>query len=184
MTSRKRKPLKHYLSLNYPFVAHVGDDGEYYIEFPDLPGLFTGGKDIDHLSRMIPEGIEAWTEVEYDLGHQIPEPTVWSPDEYSGKFNVRLPRSLHRTLAEAAEREGASLNQYIVALLSRNDAQARIERRLDAIEERIGDRAARATRVADERGAYDAGQTGRKHVSTKAAARKTATKQHARGSRT
>jgi len=31
---------------------------------------------------------------------------------------MRMPKSLHRRLAETAEREGVSLNQYIVSLLS------------------------------------------------------------------
>ena len=33
---------------------------------------------------------------------------------------LHLPRSLHRILAEQAEREGVSLNQYMVSLLSFN----------------------------------------------------------------
>jgi len=33
-----------------------------------------------------------------------------------------LPRSLHRLLAEHSKREGISMNQYCVYLLSRNDA--------------------------------------------------------------
>lgn len=39
---------------------------------------------------------------------------------YSGKVLVRLPRSLHRRLSEAAAIEGVSLNQYILYKLSRN----------------------------------------------------------------
>ncbi|PJB49768.1 MAG: hypothetical protein CO103_04155, partial [Chloroflexi bacterium CG_4_9_14_3_um_filter_45_9] len=35
-----------------------------------------------------------------------------------GKFMVRIPRSLHRTLAHAAKQEGVSLNQYIGSLLA------------------------------------------------------------------
>ncbi len=36
----------------------------------------------------------------------------------SGKFVVRLPRSLHAALEAEAEREGVSLNQLVVAKLS------------------------------------------------------------------
>jgi hypothetical protein len=62
---------------------------------------------------------------------EIPEPSY--PEEYSGKFNLRIPRSLHRQLAESAERDGVSLNQYVAALLARGDAQAQVERRLDEL---------------------------------------------------
>ncbi len=49
----------------------------------------------------------------------LPEPPV-APQrrEYSGKFNVRLPKSLHAALASEAEAEGVSLNQLVVAKLA------------------------------------------------------------------
>ncbi|HJB19373.1 MAG TPA: type II toxin-antitoxin system HicB family antitoxin [Candidatus Bariatricus faecipullorum] len=43
-------------------------------------------------------------------------------ENYSGQFKLRIPRSLHRLLAEHSQREGISMNQYCVYLLSRNDA--------------------------------------------------------------
>ena len=39
--------------------------------------------------------------------------------EYSGKVNLRMPRSLHRDLARRAEEEGVSLNQFMVVALAR-----------------------------------------------------------------
>src|SRR5438270_8646742 len=49
----------------------------------------------------------------------LPEPPA-SPQrrEYSGKFNGRLPKSLHAALASEAEAEGVSLNQLVVAKLA------------------------------------------------------------------
>ena len=43
-------------------------------------------------------------------------------EDYSGQFKLRIPRSLHRSLAEHSQRQGISMNQYCVYLLSRNDA--------------------------------------------------------------
>lgn len=40
-------------------------------------------------------------------------------EEYSGRLVLRIPRSLHRSLKEAAEIEGVSLNQYMLYKLSR-----------------------------------------------------------------
>jgi len=42
-----------------------------------------------------------------------------SLDQYSGKLSLRVPRSLHRALALAAEAEGVSLDQYASYKLSR-----------------------------------------------------------------
>lgn len=43
---------------------------------------------------------------------------------YSGKFTVRLPRSLHQALVDRAEREGVSLNLFVTNALSRTVAVA------------------------------------------------------------
>jgi HicB family len=40
--------------------------------------------------------------------------------EHSGRLLLRMPRKLHGELAQAAEREGVSLNRLIVARLSRS----------------------------------------------------------------
>ncbi|RIK45325.1 MAG: hypothetical protein DCC58_06730 [Chloroflexi bacterium] len=37
--------------------------------------------------------------------------------EYSCRFNLHLPHSLHRQLVESADRDGGRLNQSVVALL-------------------------------------------------------------------
>ncbi len=49
----------------------------------------------------------------------LPEPPVRpQSQEYSGKFNVRIPKSLHAALASEAKAEGVSLNQLVVAKLA------------------------------------------------------------------
>ena len=40
-------------------------------------------------------------------------------EEYSGKLMLRIPRSLHKSLKEAAAIEGVSLNQYLLYKLSK-----------------------------------------------------------------
>jgi predicted HicB family RNase H-like nuclease len=39
---------------------------------------------------------------------------------YSGKFLVRVPRSLHARLAREAEQQGVSLNQWAASKLARH----------------------------------------------------------------
>jgi len=51
----------------------------------------------------------------------LPLDTVINEIEgYSGRILVRIPKSLHRQLAQDAKREGISLNQYALYKLSRN----------------------------------------------------------------
>ena len=126
-----RKPLGYYVEFQYPFNVYADPDGGYVVAFPDLPGCITQVDGIEEVSAMAEDARIGWIETEYEQGNDIPLPS--HPEEYSGKFNVRIPRSLHRSLAEAAEKQGISLNQYVVALLSRGDAQARLENHLQEI---------------------------------------------------
>jgi predicted RNase H-like HicB family nuclease len=117
MTTAQRRPLNDYLALQYPFNVLADPDGGYVIVFPDLPGCMTQAETIDEIPQVAEEARRLWIETAYEDGEEIPLPSY--PEEYSGKFVLRLPRSLHRRLAEAAAREGVSLNQYVVSLLSR-----------------------------------------------------------------
>ena len=116
MNVEGRRPLAEYLAMDYPFQAVAGDNGGYVIVFPDLPGCMTQVDSLADVSPMVAEVKELWMETEYDLGHDIPLPSY--PEEYSGTFNLRLSKSLHRRLAEAAARDDVSLNSYVVALLA------------------------------------------------------------------
>lgn len=136
MTHDRR--LEDYLTVRYPMNVVAEPTGGYVIEFPDLPGCMTQIEDLGELPAMADEIRALWIETAYELGRDIPAPSY--PEEYSGKFNVRLPKSLHRKLAEGADRQGISLNQYIVDLLARGDAQAGIEQRLEALEARVAER--------------------------------------------
>ena len=125
VTAANRKPLEHYLSLQYPFVAHADPDGGYVIVYPDLPGCLSQAETLDEIPTMAEDARAGWIETEYEEGRNIPEP---SHQEYSGKFNVRIPKSLHRSLADAAAQDGVSLNQYVVMLLSSGNTYMQIER--------------------------------------------------------
>ena len=63
---------------------------------------------------------KAWLEAALEDGVAIHEPD--DLEKYSGQFKLRLPRSLHRALAEHSQQEGISMNQYCVYLLAKNDA--------------------------------------------------------------
>ncbi|MGI6146776.1 MAG: toxin-antitoxin system HicB family antitoxin [Bacillota bacterium] len=48
----------------------------------------------------------------------MPNSRAYADAEYSGKFTLRLPRSLHGSLSERARREGIRLNQRVIAMVS------------------------------------------------------------------
>ena len=135
MSTVTRKPLAHYLALQYPFNVVADPEGGYVVVYPDLPGCMTQGETLEELVAMAQDARQSWIAAEYERGNDIPLPSY--PEEYSGKFNVRIPKSLHRALAEASRREEVSLNQYVLSLLARGDAQYRVERQLEGLTGKI-----------------------------------------------
>lgn len=115
-TSAERKPLGYYLNLKYPVTFEEAPEGGYFIQIEDLPGCYAQGETVEEAKEMIEISRRMWLEVAYEDGQDIPLPR--SEEQYSGKFNVRVPKSLHRKLDRLAVREGVSLNQYIVSTLS------------------------------------------------------------------
>jgi len=74
----------------------------------------------DSAAREAQCAVGAWLEAAKAAGRDIPEPSVTAPlDRYSGKFVVRVPRSVHARLARKAKQEGVSLNQLVSSVLSR-----------------------------------------------------------------
>ncbi len=111
----KKHTLEYYLSLNYK-VELYPDDGAFVAEIPDLPGCITQGDTMEEAISFINEAKILWLKTAIDRGITIPEPRQL--DGYSGKFLLRMPKSLHARLAGQATDEGVSLNQYVVSLLS------------------------------------------------------------------
>jgi antitoxin HicB len=108
------RTLEEYLTLPYHIEVIRDNDEEnpgWVARVVELPGCITQGDTFEELGEMIEDAMRSWIGVALEDGIPVPEP---KPEEdYSGKFVVRVPRSLHRQLAEAAEREGVSLNQFI-----------------------------------------------------------------------
>ena len=113
------KTLEYYVALPYRVEVYPEEDGSgYTARIPDLPGCMTCADTLDSLWTMIEEAKELWLEVALEDGDHIPEPQPVEVHEYSGKFVTRIPRSLHRELAQRAKAEGTSLNQLVLSLLA------------------------------------------------------------------
>lgn len=105
-----KKDLNYYLNLNYTIRVKENPDKSYFAEIEELPGCMTEGDTKKEVLTMIDDAKKLWLEVAIERKINIPEPVE---HEYSGKLNVRLPKSLHRLLVYQAREEGVSLNSYI-----------------------------------------------------------------------
>ena len=115
------KTLNDYLALSYRMeIVKDSDEGGFVASYPDLPGCITCGETEEEALKNALDAKKAWLEAALEENIEIPEPD--SLEAYSGQFKLRLPRILHRALAEHSQREGISMNQYCVYLLAKNDA--------------------------------------------------------------
>ena len=60
--------------------------------------------------------MELWIETKLANGFDVPEPV--KDTKASGKFTLRIPKTLHQRLTIEAKKEGISLNQYALYKLS------------------------------------------------------------------
>ena len=96
------------------------DEGGYVVSFPDLKGCLTSGETFEDAVRNAEDAKREWLTAAMESGVEIPVPDT--DNDYSGQFKLRIPKSLHRQLAINAKREGVSMNQYCVYLLSQGNA--------------------------------------------------------------
>lgn len=112
--------VKDYLKLPYTrIVQEMNDESGHYFygRILELDGCQSTGDTIGELYESLNEAMEGYIEVK--LENNIPIPMPERTEDFSGKFNVRLPKSLHQRLTIEAENEGVSLNQLVLYKLAR-----------------------------------------------------------------
>jgi predicted RNase H-like HicB family nuclease len=114
------KDLEYYLNLNYEIKLrklHEEEGGGWVAEIPQFPGCMSDGATPEEALANLEDAKKCWIETCLELGRPVPEPV---PESYSGQIRIRIPKSLHRIMAEKAKEENVSLNQYISYQLARS----------------------------------------------------------------
>lgn len=94
------------------------EGGGWLAEITELPGCYSDGETPEAALSSLRELLPFWLQVASEEKRPIPSPQTKASEQFSGKFTLRVPKSLHRHLALRAEAEGISLNQYILTLIS------------------------------------------------------------------
>ncbi|WFA08075.1 type II toxin-antitoxin system HicB family antitoxin [Tissierella sp. Yu-01] len=112
------KDLEYYMNLNYKIeiVKEEEEDG-YVVSIPDLKGCITVANTLEEGIQHIEDAKKEWIIAALESEYEVPEPN--SVENYSGQFKLRIPKSLHMELAERSKKEGISMNQYCLYLLSK-----------------------------------------------------------------
>ena len=115
------RTLEEYMRLPYR-VEIIPDtiEGGFAVKFPELPGCLTCADTMEEAVRNAEDCKREWLAAAIEDRTPIPEPMT--DEDYSGQFKLRIPKSLHKSLAEHSKAEGISMNQYCLYLLTKNDA--------------------------------------------------------------
>ena len=108
-----------YMKLPYNHVIKRIEDesGSYFhASVLEFDGCHSTGDTFAEAYSSLLEAMEGWIETKLENGFAVPIPL--DTGKFSGKFVVRLPKTLHARLALEAEKEGVSLNQYALYKLS------------------------------------------------------------------
>jgi predicted RNase H-like HicB family nuclease len=115
-TKNNKDSLEYYLNLPYTTKLIPEEAGGYFAEIEELPGCMSQGETQKEALENIEDAKRMWLESMLKKNQVVPEPEITK--EYSGKFLLRVPVSLHRRIARLAKKEGVSLNQMALTLLS------------------------------------------------------------------
>lgn len=90
------------------------EDECYVVTLPAWQNARTHGRTLAEATRNARDVLEMLIESATRSGEPVPPPER----RHSGNLRLRLPASMHGRLAREAEREGVSLNQWIVSKLA------------------------------------------------------------------
>lgn len=111
-----KNKIKEILRKPYARKLIPDETGGYTASIQEFPGCFAEGETPQDAIENLNKAAESWVEVALLNGYDIKEPTAYYG--YSGKIALRVPRGLHKQIAELSELEDASINQLIVTALS------------------------------------------------------------------
>jgi antitoxin HicB len=92
-------------NLEYPIALRpLGKDegGGRLAEFPDLPGCMADGATPEEAMKEAADAVRSWIKTAKAHGDPIPPPSRASRTGYSGRWVLRIPKSLHKRLSACA----------------------------------------------------------------------------------
>jgi len=121
--------ITQYVSMPWTVRIRKNSWGRYLARVDELAGCVGDGETAEEALSSVRESMHVWFATALLKGLEIPKPS--EDVTFSGRFVIRVPTSLHRTLATQAREEGVSLNTLIVTLLSgeagRSDVMKRVQ---------------------------------------------------------
>ncbi len=104
--------------LNKAYARRLVPDetGGYVASIQEFPGCIAEGDTPQEAIQNLDQAAASWVYVALSNGYEIRDPVSFYG--YSGKIALRIPRGLHKQVAELAELEETSVNQLLVAAIA------------------------------------------------------------------
>jgi predicted RNase H-like HicB family nuclease len=117
----------------YPVSIKWSDEDEGYIAtIPGIQGLSAFGEEPDVALSELKIAAKAYFESLKQAGK--PMPVLEKVIPFSGQLRLRMPKSLHGELSQAAKSEGVSLNTHIITLLSKRLVEEELSHTIHRLE--------------------------------------------------
>lgn len=116
--------------LSKPYIRRLLPDetGGYVSSIQEFPGCIAEGDTADDAINNLNNAAASWVEAALSSGYEIRDPVSYMG--YSGKIALRIPRGLHKQVAELAELEESSINQLLTTAISQYMGSKRVFREM------------------------------------------------------
>lgn len=134
-----KSSVQEILNRPYARVLIRNEDGSYTAQILEFPGCVAEGETPNEAMNDLDEAASSWIEVAIEQNDTIPEPLA--NYGYSGKINLRIPKTIHKQAARFAQKDDVSLNQFFnSAIAARVGVEDFCERLINRITEDISKR--------------------------------------------
>ncbi|WP_442497893.1 type II toxin-antitoxin system HicB family antitoxin [Methylobacter sp. sgz302048] len=130
-TDKISKETVEILSKAYARRLTPDETGGYVASIQEFPGCVAEGDTAEDAIKNLDKAAASWVEVALSNGYEIRDPVSF--DGCSGKIALRIPRGLHKQVAELAELEETSINQLLVTAISQYLGSQRAFREMSEI---------------------------------------------------
>lgn len=117
-TKNLKERVDEFAALRHTIVMRQDDEGDFVASIAELDGCVAHGQDATEALAELGSMKRLWIESCLADGKPVPLPAEEDDTLPSGKWLQRVPRTLHKKIADLAQREGVSLNQYVVSVLA------------------------------------------------------------------
>lgn len=120
------------MKTNHSIIIQWSEIDKVFIaSVPEISGLNAFGDTPEKAIKELDVAKRLFLRTMKEDGEAIPEPDVYI--QHSGQLRIRIPKSLHSSLSQAAKKEGISLNSYISHLLSERNAIQEVKKEIEKI---------------------------------------------------